>query len=110
MRLRSRPARTKRDADERSSGSDHQQDGVRKPDRPADHSMAGVPRDNFWSLLRHGTASWVVLARLLVLFCCLAVLGGAILCLLWFLGVQVDVGPIQINTAGERAQLPSVIG
>lgn len=104
VRLRSRQGLTKPDADERSSESGHEQVQPRHPDRPASREpLVAATTENFWSLLRHGTSSWAVLVRLLVLFFCLAALGGAALCLLWLLGVQVDIGPVQFNAGSEQA-------
>jgi len=102
LRVGSTQLNTNPEQGERSSGPDHEPAPTREPSCSTsqvsrNHSQA----DNVWSLLRHGTSSWAVLARLLVLLLGIMTVFGFAVSLVYLLDMQVAIAGVEIGSVSS---------
>jgi hypothetical protein len=97
MRVRRKPSFPNRNADKRSLEPVNQQAGERQPERSTSHTPPEGPRHNVWSFLVHGTSTWSILSRVLVLL--LAGVIALLFIVVIFLVSGYEVGPDGIHRA-----------
>lgn len=100
MILRSRQGRTKRVADEHSSGCDNEQTLVSRPGRRTSQVQGQLTStENLWSVILHAISSWSPLARLIVLLLAITLLTSGAFWVVWLLGFQIDFGYFGVGPA-----------